>query len=201
LIVVVLFHLFQVSHMTSSLTRFQYRLLPVVTACAVLAACGSNVKLDEAPVSDRTGTPVTPFDPNATQHNAAATSRVVEPVSVDSQAVAEPPASVVRVIYFDYDSFIVRNEYAPTLETHARFLKADPRRRVLLQGHTDERGSREYNLALGQKRAEAVRRALGVLGVSEAQQEPVSLGEEKPAAQGADEAAHAKNRRVEVIYR
>jgi peptidoglycan-associated lipoprotein len=161
------------------------------------------VKLDETPVSDRTGTPVTPIDPNAGRNNTgtAATNRVVEPVSIDPRAMAEPPASVARIVYFDYDSFIVKSEYTSTLEAHARFLKADPNRRVLLQGHTDERGSREYNLALGQKRAEAVRRSLSVLGVSEAQQEPVSFGEEKPAASGADEAAYAKNRRVELVYR
>lgn len=185
-----------------SSSRFS-RVWPVVAACAVLAACGSNVKLDETPVSDRTGTPVTPIDPNAGKNNAGtgATNRTVEPVSIDPRAMAEPPASVARIVYFDYDSFIVKSEYTPTLEAHARFLKADPNRRVLLQGHTDERGSREYNLALGQKRAEAVRRSLSVLGVSEAQQEPVSFGKEKPAAQGSDEAAYAKNRRVELVYR
>ncbi|MEN9844794.1 MAG: Peptidoglycan-associated lipoprotein precursor [Pseudomonadota bacterium] len=179
------------------------RVLPVAAACAVLAACGSSVKLDETPVSDRTGTPVTPIDPNAGRNNTgtAATNRAVEPVSIDPRAMAEPPASVARVVYFDYDSFIVKSEYTSTLEAHARFLKADPSRRVLLQGHTDERGSREYNLALGQKRAEAVRRSLSVLGVSETQQEPVSFGEEKPAASNADETAYAKNRRVELVYR
>ena len=106
-----------------------------------------------------------------------------------------------RVVYFDYDSFTVRPEFAATLEAHARFLKADAKRRVVLQGHTDERGGREYNLALGQKRAEAVRRQLGILGVSEAQQEAVSFGKEKPAATGSDEASLAKNRRVELTYR
>jgi peptidoglycan-associated lipoprotein len=177
-----------------------------VVACAVLVACGSDVKLNEAPVADRTGTAVTPFDPNAgynNQQNQAGmtnTSRVVEPVAVDPRAMGEPPASVGRVVYFDYDSFIVKSEYTPILETHVRFLKLDPNRRVLLQGHTDERGSREYNLALGQKRAEAVRRSLSVLGVSDVQQEAVSYGEEKPAALGNDETAYAKNRRVELVY-
>lgn len=198
--------LFHASSLTCS--SFSYprgcRVWPVLAVCAVLAACGSNVKLDETPVSDRTGTPVAPYDPNAAYNqnktNTPNTSRVVEPVAADPRALAEPPASVGRIVYFDYDSFIVKSDYAPTLEAHARFLKADANRRVLLQGHTDERGSREYNLALGQKRAEAVRRSLSVLGVSEAQQEAVSYGEEKPAAVGADEAAYAKNRRVELVY-
>jgi peptidoglycan-associated lipoprotein len=166
---------------------------------ALLAACGSNVKLDDVPVSDRTGAPVQPL-PQEPVGNTTQTQQVPS-VVVDERAMAEPPASVARVIYFDYDSFQVKPEFAATLDAHAKFLKADPKRRVVLQGHTDERGGREYNLALGQKRAEAVRRALGVLGVSDAQLEAVSFGEEKPAATGLDEAAFAKNRRVEFAYR
>lgn len=170
-----------------------------VALAGLLAACGSNVKLDDVPVSDRTGAPVKPL----TQEPVGNTTQTqqVPSVVVDERAMAEPPASVARIIYFDYDSFQVKPEFAATLDAHAKFLKADPKRRVVLQGHTDERGGREYNLALGQKRAEAVRRALGVLGVSEAQMEAVSFGEEKPAATGLDEAAFAKNRRVELAYR
>ena len=108
---------------------------------------------------------------------------------------------MARIVYFDYDSFEVRADYAATLEANARYLKADTSRRLALEGHTDERGGREYNLALGQKRAEAVRRALSLLGVSDSQMEPVSFGEEKPAEYGFDEAAFAKNRRVELTYR
>jgi peptidoglycan-associated lipoprotein len=174
-----------------------------LTAAAVLLAalvgCGSNVKLDDVPVSDRTGAAVTgPADGTA---GSQGMSGKVTSVVVDERGIAEPPASVARVIYFDYDSYIVRPEFAATLEAHARFLKVDGARKVILQGHTDERGGREYNLALGQKRAEAVRRSLAVMGVSEAQQEAVSFGKEKPAVQGADEAAHTKNRRVELSYR
>lgn len=178
------------------------RLRVTLASAAVLLAlvgCGSNVKLDDVPVSDRTGSS-TGVDPNAAGANQGSTGRVT-PVVVDEQAIAEPPASVARVIYFDYDSYLVKPEFAATLDAHAKFLKADAKRRVVLQGHTDERGTREYNLALGQKRAEAVRRALGVLGVNDAQQEAVSFGKEKPAAAGADEAAYAKNRRVELVYR
>ena len=167
---------------------------------AALVGCGSNVKLDDVPVTDRTGTAVTgPADGAAGAQ--AGTSGQVAPVVLDEKSIGEPPASVARVIYFDYDSYIVRPEFAATLEAHARFLKTDGARKVVLQGHTDERGDREYNLALGQKRAEAVRRSLGVMGVSEAQQEAVSFGKEKPAVAGSDEAAHAKNRRVELSYR
>lgn len=174
-----------------------------LTAAAVLLAalvgCGSSVKLDDVPVSDRTGSAVG----GAADGTAGAqgTSGKVTSVVVDEKGIAEPPASVARIIYFDYDSYTVRPEFAATLEAHAKFLKTDGGRKVVLQGHTDERGGREYNLALGQKRAEAVRRSLAVMGVSDAQQEAVSFGKEKPAVQGADEAAFAKNRRVELSYR
>ncbi len=169
---------------------------------ALLAGCGSSVNLDEAPVADRTGTPIAAGaggmgGAGGTPSNA----RPVPTLGLDGQNLAEPPATVARTIYFDYDSYIVKPEFAATLEAHAQFLKADAKRRVTLQGHTDERGGREYNLALGQKRAEAVRRSLGVLGVSDAQQEAVSFGKEKPAAVGMDESAHAQNRRVELSYR
>lgn len=170
---------------------------------ALLAGCGSSVNLDDVPVADRTGTAVTPGAGmgGGAGGGTPSNARPVPTVGLDGQNMAEPPATVARTIYFDYDSYIVKPEFAATLEAHAQFLKADAKRRVTLQGHTDERGGREYNLALGQKRAEAVRRSLGVLGVSEAQQEAVSFGKEKPAAMGMDENAHAKNRRVELSYR
>jgi peptidoglycan-associated lipoprotein len=164
---------------------------------ALLSACGSNVKLDDVPVSDRTGAAANPADANG----ANASTRTVPTAVVDESALGQPPASVARVVYFDYDSFQVRPEFAATLEAHARFLKANAKRQVVLQGHTDDRGGREYNLALGQKRAEAVRRQLAILGVSDSQQEAVSLGKEKPAVLGGDEASLAKNRRVELTYR
>jgi peptidoglycan-associated lipoprotein len=104
-------------------------------------------------------------------------------------------------VYFDFDSYVIKPEFQSLLEAHARFLKANPSRKVSIEGHTDERGGREYNLALGQKRAEAVRRALALLGVSDSQMEAVSFGKEKPALEGHDEAAWAKNRRAEIVYR
>ena len=87
------------------------------------------------------------------------------------------------------------------IEAHSRFIKAAPNRKVMIEGHTDDRGGREYNLALGQKRAEAVRRSLGLLGVPDSQVEAVSFGKEKPAAQGTTEDARAQNRRAELSYR
>jgi len=111
------------------------------------------------------------------------------------------PTQMQRIVYFDYDSFEVKPEATQLLEANARYLNANRNVRVALEGHTDERGGREYNLALGQKRAEAVRRAMSLLGVPDSQMEAVSFGEEKPAQTGADESAWAKNRRVELTYR
>jgi len=117
-------------------------------------------------------------------------------------AVLRDPKSLLskRSIYFDYDSNALRDEYRPIVQAHARFLLDNPRLRVTLQGNTDERGSREYNLALGQRRADAVRQAMSVLGVSDKQMEPVSFGEERPRVPGSTEAAYAENRRADIVY-
>lgn len=174
--------------------------LSAVLAAALLAGCGSSVKLDDgAPVSDRTGTPV--GSAGGAAAGGGTDSRGVTGVQVDGQGLGQPPKNLARVVYFDYDDYTVRGEFSPVLEGHARFLNADRSRRVALEGHTDERGGREYNLALGQKRADAVRRSLGLLGVSEAQMESVSFGKEKPANPGADEESYRQNRRVELTYR
>lgn len=171
-----------------------------------LAAC-TNVPLEDVPVQDRTGAPVSALQPgNAAGGSASgagggnAAGGGVAGVEVAGTNKAQPSA-LQRVVYFDFDSFEIRPEFAAVLEANARYLAADSSRRLALEGHTDERGGREYNLALGQKRAEAVRRAMGLLGVKDAQMEAVSFGEEKPSVAGLDEAALAKNRRVELTYR
>jgi peptidoglycan-associated lipoprotein len=105
-----------------------------------------------------------------------------------------------RTIYFDYDSFVVKDEYRVQVEAHAKYLQTNRPVRVTLQGHTDERGSREYNIALGQKRADAVKQLMQLLGATEIQIETVSFGKEKPKFDGHDETAWAQNRRVEIIY-
>jgi len=178
----------------------------VLCAALLLAACGSNVNLaEDVPVQDRTAVPVqqigvAPTAPGVAPA-AAVDQRAVAPVQAETTAIGQPPAHLERLVFFDFDQYIVRAEFIPLLEGHARFLAADRQRRVALEGHTDERGGREYNLALGQKRAEAVRRSLALMGVQDAQMEAVSFGEEKPASAGSDEAAHSQNRRVELVYR
>jgi len=172
------------------------RSLWILALTAALAACSSGVKLNEVPVEDK----------NASASAAAVTSSadtaqssVAAVVGGKAGAQGVAPAGV-NVVYFDYDSFALKPEARAVLERNAAHLQANKQFKVQLEGHTDDRGGREYNLALGQKRAETVRRALTLLGVSDAQVEAVSFGKEKPAASGADEATYAKNRRVEIKY-
>jgi peptidoglycan-associated lipoprotein len=172
----------------------------------VLTACGSSVKLDEVPVEDRSGATVTGAGSagqgTGPAGGAGVTQSAVKPVELNPGGAAGGPAQgAARVVYFDYDSYAIKPEFQPAIEAHSRYLRADKTRKVQVEGHTDERGGREYNVALGQRRAEAVRKALELLGVADAQVEAVSFGKEKPAAEGADEAAMAKNRRAEIVYR
>ena len=171
--------------------------LLAVLASAALVACSSPVKLDnKAPVETRTGA--------APGSTAAATpapsANTVTPVDLTK---AEPAmaSNMTRIVYFDFDSYVVKDEFRGVVEAHAKQLVLDRKKRMSLEGHTDERGGREYNLALGQKRSEAVLKALTLLGANDAQLEAVSFGKERPAAQGSDEAAWAKNRRVELAAR
>ncbi len=177
--------------------RSIFSVLPAFLLAAALAACGSNVKLDDVPVESRTGTSA----PTASG-TGTGTATAVAPVEIMSTSNAGGgPVGIAKIIYFDYDSFTLKPEFQSAVEAHAKYMAANKTRKLAIEGHTDERGGREYNLALGQKRAEAVRRALGLLGVTDPQVEAVSFGKEKPAATGADEAAFAKNRRAELNYR
>jgi peptidoglycan-associated lipoprotein len=168
---------------------------------ALLAGCGSSVKLDAVPVEDKVATEVTTRTEStaANPGQSAQTAVTAVDLSKSGQDMAGPPGS--STVYFDYDSYVVKPEFQPVVESQARHLRADTRRKAMLEGHTDDRGGREYNLALGQRRAEAVGRALVLLGVPGSQMEAVSFGKEKPAVPGLDEVAMAKNRRVEVKYR
>ncbi|HMA08809.1 MAG TPA: peptidoglycan-associated lipoprotein Pal, partial [Ramlibacter sp.] len=171
-----------------------FRGLSLALALTLTLVGCSSVKLDDVPVEDKSASS-TVGQPGA-GGGAASESRVA-PVAADSAALtAAGPVNVARLVYFDYDSYSIKPEFQSLIEAHARFLKANTGRRVALEGHTDERGGREYNLALGQRRAEAVRRALALLGVADNQMEAVSFGKEKPAVPGSDEQAWAKNRRV-----
>jgi len=105
-----------------------------------------------------------------------------------------------RSVYFDFNEYTVQTKYQKTLSAHASYLKANPKQKVIIQGNTDERGTAEYNLALGQRRSDAVRKSLNLMGVSDDQMEAVSFGKEKPKAEGDNEAAWAENRRADIVY-
>jgi len=164
----------------------------IVTSAALLSACSSPVKLNEAPVVERAPEKAPPVVDN----------REIRPVEAPTVDPLNDPKGVLanRSVYFDFDSYAVRDDGKPVVENHSGYLNKNKARKIIIQGNTDERGGTEYNLALGQKRAEAVRKAMGSLGVAETQMEAVSLGKEKPKAQGSNEAAWAENRRADIVY-
>ena len=177
------------------------RSVSVLAVVVLLSACGSAVKLDSVPVEDKSGSAVSNM---ATQSNASGNGTANGGVASVDLSKINPDSimqSTNRVVYFDYDSFAIRPEFQSVIEAHAKFLKSDKARKVMIEGHTDERGGREYNLALGQRRAEAVRRMLTLIGVSDAQVETISFGKEKPKALGDTEADYAENRRADFNYK
>jgi len=172
--------------------------LAALAVLATLAAC-SSVKLDEqpsAPIVDagKTGAGAT-TDPRAVAPVTAGATRAVDPFTDPSNPLSK------KSVFFDFDSFVVKSEYQPVVEAHGKFLAANPTRQIVVEGNTDERGGREYNLALGQKRAEAVKQRLVLLGARDAQIETVSFGKEKPRATGSTEEAWAQNRRADIVYK
>jgi peptidoglycan-associated lipoprotein len=175
-------------------------------AAVFLAGCASQETQPEAPIDDKGAA--------SASAGGATTSGVggsgvggttASGGAVGTGAGGSPlrdPANILskRSVYFDYDSFVVKDEFRPLVEAHARYLVANRGTRMIIQGNTDERGSREYNIALGQKRADAVKRTMTLLGAQEAQIETVSFGKEKPKNPGHDESAWAENRRADIVY-
>ena len=152
-------------------------------------------------------TPMSGDQGAAVEDRSAGTVGTIPTVTPDamsgtSLAALRDPNSILskRSVLFDYDSFVIRGQYMPLIEAHARFLIANPQIKMLIQGNADERGSREYNLALGQKRADAIKKALRLLGATEDQVESVSLGEEKPSCTERSETCYAENRRGDMLY-
>jgi len=156
----------------------------VMIVVATLSACNSAPKVDDATLTGKNVAPV------------SAVAQVVVPAHLDPNSAL----SRNRSVYFDFDDFTVKKEYASVVENHGKYTATNSKLSVRVEGNADERGGREYNLALGQKRAEAVVRAMKVYGAKDAQLEPVSYGSEKPKAQGHDETAWALNRRADVVY-
>jgi peptidoglycan-associated lipoprotein len=168
------------------------QLMLIAVSGLMLAACG-NKPLPEA------GAPSEPVDPSASTGAASGSSVGSSALSADQQAMEAAKAAGV-IVYFDYDRAEIKPEFVPVVAAHAKYLNGNNQSKVRLEGHSDERGSREYNIGLGERRAQAVRRALMLQGVTENQITTVSYGEERPAVQGSDESAYGKNRRVELVY-
>jgi peptidoglycan-associated lipoprotein len=176
----------------------------IVLAGLFLAGCASGVKLDDVPVVDKTATGASRSSSGVDVQSigggqGGALSNV--PNMQDSQGEpGQGPVGITHVVFFDFDSYVLRAEARPVIASHAQFLQNNPQRKAMLEGHTDESGGREYNLALGQRRADAVRQALSLLGVSDSQLEAVSFGKEKILVPGGSEMEQAQNRRVEIRY-
>ena len=178
-----------------------HRHLLTAVAIASLAAC-SSVKLDDkALVESRSGASVGSAGAGGAGANAAGSNQTrVAPVDVTGTSNVNY-STLPRIVYFDFDSYVVKDDYRPVIEANAKVLSGNRKMKMAVEGHTDDRGSSEYNLALGQRRAEAVVKSLTLLGAEGTQLEAVSFGKERPAVQGEDEAAWAKNRRAELAGR
>ena len=171
---------------------------------AVLAGCSSTPPQTAAPVEERVPTAGTA----GSTGGATTTGTTNTGVSGTANAAArggnplKDPSSPLskRSVYFDYDEFVIKDQYRSIVESHARYLQANRNAKVTIQGNTDERGTREYNIALGQKRAEALKKVMLLLGATDAQIETVSFGKEKPRSEGHDETSWTENRRADIVY-
>ena len=180
--------------MFSSLNK--RRLLSLGLSLAILSGC-TSVDLGES--EEHQVSPADEASQNADANGMNGGNANGDP---NADPLNDPNSPLAqRDIFFEFDSFAILPEYQGIVEAHANYLSQHRDKHVVLEGNTDEFGSREYNLALGQKRADAVRRALSTLGVDENQMESISFGEEKPRAQGTDDAARSQNRRVDIKYR
>jgi peptidoglycan-associated lipoprotein len=170
------------------------QLLSLLALTALLSAC-SSTPTATAPQSSATAEPTAAA-------TAAATDATAASVSTSELFPAKGVGGALgqREIFYDFDKFNVKDQYLPIVSAHAGFLKAHPKAHLALRGNTDERGSSEYNLALGQRRADSVQKLMTAAGVSEAQIETISFGKEKPRAAGHEESAWAQNRRTDIVY-
>jgi peptidoglycan-associated lipoprotein len=168
---------------------------------AALAGC-STTPSTEAPVDDRSAAGAAGGAAGGAQTGGASGGGVTGSATGSASNPLRDPNNILskRSVYFDYDSFVVKDEYRSLVEAHARYLQQNRSARTIVQGNTDERGSREYNIALAQKRADSVKRMMTLLGATESQIETVSFGKEKPKNPGHDETAWAENRRDDIVY-
>lgn len=180
---------------------FQHTCIALITLG--LMACASKVRLDDLPPVNDTAKTTTGSATTDTSGAGTGGNTGVKTVDLGAQGAAQPNAGLLakRSVYFDLDSYTINPEFKSVLEAHAKNLAANRSAKVALEGNTDESGGREYNLALGQKRANAVVQALRVLGVADSQMEAVSFGKEKPKMLGGSEEASKENRRADIAYK
>jgi peptidoglycan-associated lipoprotein len=174
------------------------RTIAAIFVAAAVAGCASDPTPTTATASRTPSAAPAPSTAARTPSDSAA-SRPANTANASGRATGAASAPSQRSVYFDYDSNLVKEEYAPVVKANAHYLSAR-RAPVRVEGNTDERGSREYNLALGQRRAEAIKQRLTLLGVPAQSIETVSFGEEKPRADGENEQAFAENRRADIVY-
>lgn len=174
------------------------RFLLVMTLTGLLFGCSSDqVKEESAAVEDHSSS----ISDNADADSSAQAYGTDDSSTSGFSQLDDPQSPLsVRIIYFEYDSSEIRSEYRSTIEAHAAYLSQNSGTTITLEGHADERGSREYNLALGERRAQAIKQQMTLLGVSSSQIRLVSYGEERPEIDGHDEASWQQNRRVEILY-
>ena len=165
---------------------------------ALAAGCASKEARQDAPVTDRSAG-VT--QPSGTASPGTSTSRPSQQASIAGNPLRDPSNILSkRSVFFEYDSNVVKDEYRGMVQAHSRYMGDKRDSRIRIEGNCDERGSREYNLALGQRRAESVKKMMTVLGVGDARIETISYGEEKPMSPGHDEQAWSQNRRADIKY-
>jgi len=181
-------------------------LLAVAAVVATLAGCASTrPEESKAAVEDRTPTTAPPAPPSTTSVPTPPTVTTVTPAAPTADqmpSALKDPKSILskRSLYYDYDMYDVKDEYKPLLQAHARYLAQNRNAKMMIQGNCDERGSREYNIALGQKRADGVKKMLLLMGAQESQVESVSLGEEKARCTEGTETCYSQNRRSDLLY-
>ncbi len=171
-------------------------------ALVTLAACGGGPVSEQTPAGVEERTPSGTAGPSTKPVPQGQVAKVDLTAKSGAQSLLTDPRSILsrRTIYYALDAYDVKDQYKDLVEAHARYLRDNPGTKMLIQGNTDERGSREYNVGLGQRRSEGVKRMLLLLGARENQIESVSLGEEKPKAEGHDEQAWSQNRRSDILY-
>jgi peptidoglycan-associated lipoprotein len=168
-----------------------------IAIAMVAAACASKETRQEPAVSDRS----TAVPPTTAGAGGSSTQRQTPSQPIAGNPLTDPNSPLSkRSVYFDFDSNAVKDEYRGLVQAHSRYMTDRRDSRIRIEGNCDERGSREYNLALGQRRAESVKKVMTVLGVGDGRIETISYGEEKPVAPGHDEASWAQNRRADIKY-